>query len=82
MDGTNAPGIRVSYTSEHQSLALLEFFVTLDKDDPPADLVLAIAELPDDVSRERIEIGDQPGNWPAPAAPPELALIGDEFVRN
>ena len=77
----SSPGVRLSYTSEHQSLALLEYFVHLDKDDPPSDLVLAIAEVPDDLSREGVEFTNLPTNWRAPAAPPELAEIGDEFVR-
>ena len=77
----SSPGVRLSYTSEHQSLALLEYFVHLDKDDPPSDLVLAIAEMPDDLSQELVEISHLPANWKAPAAPPELAGIGDEFVR-
>jgi len=64
----SSPGIRLSYTSEHQSLALLEYFVHLDKDDPPLDLVLAIAEVPDDLTRELVEIS-------------LLPAIGDEFVR-
>ena len=38
----SSPGVRLSYTSEHQSLAMLEYFVHLDKDDPPTDLVLAV----------------------------------------
>jgi len=77
----SSPGIRLSYTSEHQSLALLEYFVHLDKDDPPLDLVLAIAEVPDDLTRELVEISLLPADWRAPAVPPELAAIGDEFVR-
>jgi RES domain-containing protein len=77
----SSPGTRLSYTSEHQSLALLEYFVHLDQDDPPVDLVLAVAEAPDDLSRERVEISHLPTSWRAPAAPPELATIGDEFAR-
>ena len=77
----SSPGVRLSYTSEHQSLALLEYFVHLDKDDPPSDLVLAIAEVPDDVSRERLKVTNLPAKWRAPAALPELSEIGDEFVR-
>ena len=77
----SSPGIRLSYTSEHQSLALLEYFVHLDNDDPPADLVLTVAEVPDNLGRERIEISHLPPNWRHPAAPPELARIGDEFVQ-
>ena len=78
----SSPGIRLSYTSEHQSLALLEYFVHFDQDDPPADLVLATAEIPDDLSRWRIELKQLPANWRDPVAPPELAQIGDEFVRS
>jgi RES domain-containing protein len=76
----SSPGVRLSYTSEHESLALLEYFVHLDKDDPPIDLVLAIAEIPGDLSREQVEIKNLPVSWRAPVAPPELAEIGDGFV--
>jgi hypothetical protein len=49
---------------------MLEYFVHLDKDDPPADLVLAIAEIPDDLGRRRINLRNLPLNWRDPAAPP------------
>ena len=77
----SSPGTRLSYTSEHQSLAMLEYFVHLDKDDPPGDLVLAVAEVPDDLARERVDVGDMPVNWRESAAPPELARLGDEFAQ-
>jgi RES domain-containing protein len=77
----SSPGVRLSYASEHQSLALLEYFVHLDKDDPPSDLVLAVAEIPDDLIQKRVEITQLSPNWRNPAAPAELARIGDEFVR-
>jgi RES domain-containing protein len=75
----SSPGTRLSYASERQSLAMLEYFVHLDKEDPPGDLVLAVADLPDDLTGEKIEVRDLPGNWRDPAAPPELARFGDEF---
>lgn len=78
----SSPGTRLSYTSEHQSLALLEYFVHLDQDDPPADLVLATAEIPGDLPRSRMQLKHLPANWRDPVAPPELAQIGDEFVRS
>lgn len=78
----SSPGTRLSYASEHQSLALLEYFVHLDQDDPPADLVLATAEIPDDLPRSRMELEQLPANWRDPVAPQELARIGDEFVRS
>jgi RES domain-containing protein len=77
----SSPGTRLSYASEHQSLAMLEYFVHLDVDDPPGDLVLAVAEIPDDLVRERIEAGKLLANWREPAAPPELTRLGDEFAR-
>lgn len=75
------PGTRLSYTSEHQSLAMLEYFVHLDKDDPPDDLVLAIAEIPDAVTRATITVRELPANWRAPLAPAKLARFGDEFAQ-
>ncbi|MGA9472085.1 MAG: RES family NAD+ phosphorylase [Terriglobales bacterium] len=77
----SSPGIRLCYTSEHQSLAMLEYFVHLDKDDPPPDLVLAAADIPDDLSRERLSFPHLPKNWRDSAAPPTLAQYGDRFVQ-
>ena len=77
----SSPGFRLSYTSEHQSLALLEYFVHLDKDDPPADLVLAVAKIPEDLPRVQLKASDLPANWRDPVAPPTLARIGDEFAQ-
>ena len=77
----SSPGTRLSYTSQHQSLALLEYFVHSDQENPPSDLVLATADVPEDVSREVIEIRRLPPNWRDAAAPPELARFGDEFAR-
>ena len=51
----SSPGTRLAYTSEHQSLAMLEYFVHLDPEDAPDDLVLATADVPDNVSRKRIQ---------------------------
>jgi len=77
----SSPGTRLSYASEHQSLAMLEYFVHLGQDDPPGDLVLAVAEIPDDLTREEVEPGDLPGDWRNPAPPPGLARFGDEFAH-
>lgn len=76
----SSPGTRLSYASEHQSLAMLEYFVHLDKDDPPGDLVLAIAEVPEDLTRGKIDLRDLPANWRDAAAPAGLARLGDEFA--
>jgi RES domain-containing protein len=60
---------------------MLEYFVHLDKDDPPTDLVLAIAEIPDNLTPQRIAIDELPTNWREAAAPAELAKFGDEFAQ-
>lgn len=77
----SSPGTRVAYASEHQSLAMLEYFVHLDPEDAPDDLVLATADVPDGVSRKRLEAADLPATWREIPAPPELAQIGDDFVK-
>ena len=77
----SSPGTRLSYTSEHQSLAMLEYFVHLDPDDPPDDLVLATAEIPNDLPREQLAITDLPTNWRETPGFPELTRFGDEFVQ-
>jgi RES domain-containing protein len=77
----SSAGTRLSYTSEHQSLAMLEYFVHLDADDAPPDLVLATAEIPDDLTNERLAADELPSHWRRSPAPAELTRIGDDFVR-
>lgn len=76
----SSPGTRLAYTSEHQSLAMLEYFVHLDADDAPPDLVLVTVGVPDDLPAESIAVDDLPSFWRRSPAPAELAGIGDEFV--
>jgi RES domain-containing protein len=77
----SSPGTRLAYSSEHQSLAMLEYFVHLDPEDAPEDLILATADVPDTVSREIVQTKDLPANWRETPAPPELAQMGDQFVQ-
>jgi RES domain-containing protein len=76
----SSPGTRLAYTSEHQSLAMLEYFVHLDAGDAPPDLVLVTAEIPDDLPAKAFAVDDLPSSWRRSPAPAELARIGDEFV--
>lgn len=73
-------GTRIVYTAEHLSLAMIEYFVRIESDASPGDLVLATAEIPDGVSRISIALGQLPKNWRFSPAPRELARIGDRFV--
>jgi RES domain-containing protein len=77
----SSPGTRLTYASEHQSLAMLEYLAHLDPEDAPDDLILAAADLPDSISRKRLAGGDLPANWRQTPAPPELTQLGDDFVE-
>lgn len=77
----SSPGVRLAYASEHLSLAMIEYFVHLDRDDPPPDLVVATADVPDDVSRVNVSPGSLSATWRQTPAPAELAAIGDRFAR-
>ena len=77
----SSPGIRLAYALERLSLAMIEYFVHLDHDDPPPDLVVAAADVPDDVSRVSVSPGSLPARWRLTPAPMELAAIGDRFAR-
>jgi RES domain-containing protein len=77
----SSAGTRLAYTAEHLSLAMIEYFIHIDPDDPPKDLVAVTAEVPDSVSRTLISSRQLPANWRQSPSPPELAEIGDRFVR-
>lgn len=77
----SSPGTRLAYTSEHQSLAMLEYFVHLNADDAPPDLVLVTAEVPKDLAKQHVDADQLPSPWRRSPAPSELARIGDEFVQ-
>jgi RES domain-containing protein len=78
----SSPGTRLVYTSEHLSLAMIEYFIHVDPEDQPQDLVMITAKVPDNVRRASISSKHLPSNWRQSPAPPELAAIGDRFVRD
>jgi len=78
----SSPGVRLAYASEHQSLAMLEYFVHIDADDPPLDLALATADITGTATPARIKIEDMPSNWRDTPAPAFLSHLGDEFVKS
>jgi RES domain-containing protein len=77
----SSPGVRLAYAAEHLSLAIVEYFVHIDPEDPPKDLVVVTADVPDAVSRVSIAARQLPQGWRHVPAPPALAAIGDEFVH-
>jgi len=75
-------GTRLAYTAEHLSLAMIEYFIHIDPDDPPKDLVAVTAEVPDSVSRHSISAKQLPADWRRSPSLPELSGIGDRFARD
>jgi RES domain-containing protein len=78
----SASGIRIAYTAEHLSLAMIEYLVHLDPNHPPNDLLVARARVPEDLPRLQLRADELPSGWKDYPAPESLALIGEKFVRD
>ncbi len=60
---------------------MLEYFVHLDADRPPRDLVVAAARIPASVSPITVPTKQLPLHWQRTPAPATLREIGDTFIR-
>jgi RES domain-containing protein len=76
----NSPGTPLVYTSESAALAALELLVHLGRGSILGAYVL-IACTFEETLVEHLDLKRLPGNWRSYPAPPELQLIGDEWVR-
>lgn len=74
----NPKGSSVVYTAESQSLALLEMTVQ----DAPlrANYILIPANLPDDLSIQRVTVSDLPSDWRKPSASMALQAMGRAWL--
>ncbi|HEX9671448.1 MAG TPA: RES family NAD+ phosphorylase [Thermoanaerobaculia bacterium] len=77
----NRPGEAVVYTSETLSLAALEYFVQLDPDTAPDDLVAVAAELPPGLAVRSLAPADLPAGWRSYPALEALQELGTAWVR-
>ena len=68
------------YCAASLSLAALEYFVHLDPDELPDDLVSIRASLPDDVAVEHVARRSLPPDWRRSPGPDELRDIGSEWL--
>jgi RES domain-containing protein len=75
-------GTPVVYTSGDAALAVLEYFVHLELEDAPPDLVLIPADIPDSLGIEEVRAEDSPRNWRASPSPEALARIGTAWVAS
>ena len=78
----NGLGTRVVYASATLSLAAIEFFVNLDRDTEPDQLVAVSADIPDDTRIGYIEVSDLPKNWRSYPVPEELQDLGTAWVTS
>ncbi len=76
----NSAGYAVVYTSATASLAALEFMANVDRDQL-AFVVLASCTF-DESLVTHVDIDELPANWSNPKPPPELKMIGDEWIRS
>ena len=78
----NHPGTAVVYCSATLSLAALEYFVHLEPELAPPDLVTIAADLPAGLPLETLEIEALPPDWRIYPAPEKLKDLGTGWVRS
>ncbi len=74
-------GQPVVYTSGSISLAVLEYTVNYRRRGWVPATVLGRADLPASVRVETISLEKLPSNWSAAAAPPQLQVVGSEWLE-
>jgi RES domain-containing protein len=78
----NHPGTAVVYCSATLSLAALEYFVHIELDLAPPDLVSVAADLPLGLSLETLEVEALPPDWRTYPAPERLKDLGTGWARS
>lgn len=78
----NHPGVAVVYCSPALSLAALEYFVHLEPELAPKDLIAISAEIPTGVPWADIDAAVLPPDWRAFPAPEALRDLGSAWVRS
>jgi RES domain-containing protein len=76
----NPKGVPVVYCASSLSLATLEYFVHVNPEEVPDDLVSIRAELPESVAIERVDRKALPRTWRDYPAPGKLKDIGGEWA--
>jgi RES domain-containing protein len=74
------PGRRVAYASSNLALASFEYFVNLDPQDAPPDLVSIRMSISDVVRYEKVSISALPDSWRMVPFPQELWEIGERWL--
>src|SRR5215213_5126233 len=78
----NHPGVAVVYCSATLSLATLEYFVHLEPELAPKDLIAIPAEVPAGVPWTEIDAAILPSDWRTYPAPEALREMGSAWIRS
>jgi RES domain-containing protein len=76
----SSPGVRMVYTAETQTLAMLEMLVHLGRASALSAYVLFSCVF-DDALVERLDVATLPPDWRRSPAPPTCQRIGDDWIR-
>jgi RES domain-containing protein len=77
----NFAGSPMVYTSSSLALAAVEYFVHLDPSEAPTPLVSLLAEVPDGLIVERIEMAQLPRDWRR-TDHPQLRQLGANWIHS
>lgn len=77
----NLRGTPVVYTSATLSLAAFEYFVNVDPDEAPSDLVAVPADIPETLKVSSMVVARLPRNWRAAPAPGALGQMGSAWAH-
>jgi len=77
----NSEGVAVVYLSTSLALAALEYLVHLDVSMAPSELVSVELDVPDGVSRQRVEVGALPEDWRESPDHPFCVDTGNGWIR-
>lgn len=78
----NEKGVRVIYTSESRSLAVLEFLVHVSMINIPKDISIIQIDLPDNIKPSVINTSFLPLNWKSYPSFDILAKIGTRWLKS
>jgi len=78
----NSIGVEVIYTAGNRSLAMAEIAVHFTLATLPGDYMMITIFIPDDVSVQKINVSDLPGDWNIFPHPLTTQAIGDRFVAD
>jgi RES domain-containing protein len=77
----NSPGTAMIYTSQSQSLAVLELLVHMDAPELLRKYILFEVWLPTSYVSD-LNLSNLPANWRTDPAPADVRVVGDEWVAS